>query len=103
MAPIIADAEPARCPWLAIAKAIALGLSKPIDVMNAKKQSISSGRESNCNTAELNPRREATKGIQITCFNTFSGPYRVARFALIDRKSTRLNSSHVRISYAVFC
>src|SRR3989442_14678297 len=23
--------------------------------------------------------------------------------ALIDRKSTRLNSSHVRISYAVFC
>src|SRR6266498_4812074 len=26
------------------------------------------------------------------------GPYRAA-----DRKSTRLNSSHVRISYAVFC
>src|SRR3989442_8705109 len=25
------------------------------------------------------------------------------RFAQIDRKSTRLNSSHVRISYAVFC
>src|SRR5690554_7231702 len=24
-------------------------------------------------------------------------------FSLIDRKSTRLNSSHVRISYAVFC
>src|SRR3989442_6770316 len=24
-------------------------------------------------------------------------------FTLIDRKSTRLNSSHVRISYAVFC
>src|SRR5690554_7185608 len=23
--------------------------------------------------------------------------------ALLDRKSTRLNSSHVRISYAVFC
>src|SRR3989442_3952381 len=23
--------------------------------------------------------------------------------AIIDRKSTRLNSSHVRISYAVFC
>src|SRR5690554_7773819 len=28
-------------------------------------------------------------------FNNFSSP--------IDRKSTRLNSSHVRISYAVFC
>src|SRR5690625_5447623 len=25
------------------------------------------------------------------------------RFSLIDRKSTRLNSSHVAISYAVFC
>src|SRR3989442_7096885 len=27
-------------------------------------------------------------------------PFEVAR---LDRKSTRLNSSHVRISYAVFC
>src|SRR3989442_10791757 len=26
-----------------------------------------------------------------------------AQFESIDRKSTRLNSSHVRISYAVFC
>src|SRR5690554_7192236 len=25
------------------------------------------------------------------------------RWILLDRKSTRLNSSHVRISYAVFC
>src|SRR5690554_342696 len=25
------------------------------------------------------------------------------KFILLDRKSTRLNSSHVRISYAVFC
>src|SRR3989442_556340 len=28
---------------------------------------------------------------------------RVRVFLLADRKSTRLNSSHVRISYAVFC
>src|SRR5690606_40288652 len=28
---------------------------------------------------------------------------RVARVRGIDRKSTRLNSSHVKISYAVFC
>src|SRR3712207_8617859 len=27
----------------------------------------------------------------------------VAMFKLIDRKSTRLNSSHANISYAVFC
>src|SRR3989442_5877395 len=26
-----------------------------------------------------------------------------AQLKLLDRKSTRLNSSHVRISYAVFC
>src|SRR5690606_41301397 len=28
---------------------------------------------------------------------------RIARRIQIDRKSTRLNSSHVKISYAVFC
>src|SRR5690554_7266106 len=28
---------------------------------------------------------------------------RTVRIRSIDRKSTRLNSSHVRISYAVFC
>src|SRR5690606_40490774 len=28
---------------------------------------------------------------------------RPGRFLLTDRKSTRLNSSHVKISYAVFC
>src|SRR5256885_9997624 len=28
---------------------------------------------------------------------------RLAGFVLIDRKSTRLNSSHLVISYAVFC
>src|SRR5690554_7040966 len=35
-----------------------------------------------------------------------SGAYQIyfpSRFVLGDRKSTRLNSSHVRISYAVFC
>src|SRR3989442_8937521 len=29
--------------------------------------------------------------------------FRLFTHFLIDRKSTRLNSSHVRISYAVFC
>src|SRR5690554_7852697 len=33
-----------------------------------------------------------------------AGSYRAAQEAMrLDRKSTRLNSSHVRISYAVFC
>src|SRR5258707_11047738 len=30
-------------------------------------------------------------------------PTKVVRVALQDRKSTRLNSSHANISYAVFC
>src|SRR3712207_8836891 len=30
-------------------------------------------------------------------------PGRGARLELLDRKSTRLNSSHANISYAVFC
>src|SRR5207302_2658304 len=31
------------------------------------------------------------------------GYFKYADFLLSDRKSTRLNSSHVKISYAVFC
>src|SRR5690349_24109006 len=32
-----------------------------------------------------------------------AGKARLIQLVLIDRKSTRLNSSHVEISYAVFC
>src|SRR5207249_8351089 len=43
-----------------------------------------------------------------TDFDTASHPKKTTRAAIIergwtDRKSTRLNSSHVSISYAVFC
>src|SRR5690242_21242189 len=31
------------------------------------------------------------------------GPVELSRHAIADRKSTRLNSSHMSISYAVFC
>src|SRR5436305_6788159 len=37
-------------------------------------------------------------GFEVTFLGPEDGPYFEA-----DRKSTRLNSSHVRISYAVFC
>src|SRR5690349_24044138 len=33
----------------------------------------------------------------------FERPFTVKAAAPVDRKSTRLNSSHVEISYAVFC
>src|SRR5205814_7980644 len=31
------------------------------------------------------------------------GPHMLQKCAVLDRKSTRLNSSHLGISYAVFC
>src|SRR5207253_8891720 len=42
-------------------------------------------------------RREAARAIHLSNLyhNAYQGP--------LDRKSTRLNSSHVAISYAVFC
>src|SRR3989442_7105691 len=36
-------------------------------------------------------------------FQSFAHFLRVGERTMADRKSTRLNSSHVRISYAVFC
>src|SRR3989442_5251359 len=42
----------------------------------------------------------ATKGAIDTLVKHFAS---VSIAPLVDRKSTRLNSSHVRISYAVFC
>src|SRR5690554_7735893 len=42
--------------------------------------------------------------IELSSSSLMAFPVIVARYWLpIDRKSTRLNSSHVRISYAVFC
>src|SRR5690554_7757741 len=34
---------------------------------------------------------------------TLSAGFTAISLGILDRKSTRLNSSHVRISYAVFC
>src|SRR5690625_6077296 len=41
--------------------------------------------------------------ITMSAFQTGVGNNLVSLVAAIDRKSTRLNSSHVAISYAVFC
>src|SRR5690606_40795138 len=46
--------------------------------------------------------RGAVPGSRMSHFETLKTPYRT-RIKLGDRKSTRLNSSHVKISYAVFC
>src|SRR3712207_8208751 len=43
------------------------------------------------------------KGITIGTITGFDGTYSIVVPSKKDRKSTRLNSSHANISYAVFC
>src|SRR5690606_41127692 len=46
-------------------------------------------------------KRKNIASIQATVMSGITGA--TARVSHLDRKSTRLNSSHVKISYAVFC
>src|SRR5439155_24102049 len=51
-------------------------------------------------------RRECSLGIglaQAAAISDLTGELRLGKRHRTDRKSTRLNSSHVAISYAVFC
>src|SRR5690606_40225938 len=41
--------------------------------------------------------------LSLFCLSSFANTITQVRVPLRDRKSTRLNSSHVKISYAVFC
>src|SRR5437773_4363825 len=47
-------------------------------------------------------KRNRCAGIQVRPMREFSDPA-TDRWVFRDRKSTRLNSSHITISYAVFC
>src|SRR6266511_4711722 len=47
--------------------------------------------------------RSRPSGISLPSSRRASRSSRLARLRATDRKSTRLNSSHVKISYAVFC
>src|SRR2546430_12942282 len=50
------------------------------------------------------PRRGRRCRLQLGIGPLFTGfPVVIHLFAKLDRKSTRLNSSHSQISYAVFC
>src|SRR5690554_7380691 len=53
--------------------------------------------------ATRDPARYEFKERKCRTIETLVGPVEVERRYYRDRKSTRLNSSHVRISYAVFC
>src|SRR3712207_8934108 len=52
----------------------------------------------------LSPRQRPALSRSKGCFHRPKGPLSQGRhWPLLDRKSTRLNSSHANISYAVFC
>src|SRR3712207_7066418 len=56
---------------------------------------------SSCHSADPNPNGRLT----VTFFSFAGSPLPIVflHFISLDRKSTRLNSSHANISYAVFC
>src|SRR5690606_39810975 len=63
---------------------------------------------SNINSSPTNSPSDSSESFATnTCSSGFSGPSGTTPLSTYstheDRKSTRLNSSHVKISYAVFC
>src|SRR5258705_8193007 len=51
----------------------------------------------------LQPLLNLTAAQLAPAFNALSGEVHASTVGVLDRKSTRLNSSHLGISYAVFC
>src|SRR5690554_7648896 len=54
-------------------------------------------------TSHLLALEYLTRSLVLTNGTRSTAGQRVTVSSVLDRKSTRLNSSHVRISYAVFC
>src|SRR3712207_8524731 len=63
---------------------------------------LAAGQRPRCLTAALGQSREAGQNGFDALRERWGGPQAPERPAQ-DRKSTRLNSSHANISYAVFC
>ena len=61
------------------------------------------GLDNNPSQFELANMKELAEQIFEPLREWVSGPIRINSFYRGDRKSTRLNSSHLVISYAVFC
>src|SRR3712207_7449843 len=53
--------------------------------------------------AEWSKRLSTDVAVRHDSFSAFADATTLRALALLDRKSTRLNSSHANISYAVFC
>src|SRR2546430_7513856 len=72
--------------------------ARGVDEAHATQVDDDRGRAVVDEAAELVPERGHRRDVDLT----LCGQDRVSR-QLLDRKSTRLNSSHSQISYAVFC
>src|SRR2546430_9403000 len=75
--------------------------------MQRQEREKESGVPVSCNWAlgklyELLPREKKSPGMNAESA-ALQGNIEAATLAIGDRKSTRLNSSHSQISYAVFC
>src|SRR5256885_12372147 len=74
-------------------------------VGRARMQRDQTKRQVGVNLALRDRRERSTAGCKVHRIAKLAGNHNVARAnrLLLDRKSTRLNSSHLVISYAVFC
>src|SRR5699024_11243757 len=72
-----------------------IAYSSPISVLETDGEETMENKLRNA--YQKNEQNEIYRG------TTLVGPHRDDLLFFIDRKSTRLNSSHVSISYAVFC
>src|SRR5690625_6705715 len=82
-------------------------LSSPTRRSSDLQYGLNYGRGVKAIAEELGLTIEDTEGLIQGIFDTYPGlkewQDKVKRAVVEDRKSTRLNSSHVAISYAVFC
>src|SRR5206468_10870233 len=80
-------------------------LQPPADRRSAPARSCSTWRRCASTVNQLTPRQGSV--LALNPFTGSLGTGEVVTFtngaSLVDRKSTRLNSSHDQISYAVFC
>src|SRR5437773_504322 len=96
-----------------------LASSKPTERMGQESASFRSQPQEearrkssgcvSCHTSTDEPTMHPTKTVHLGCIDCHGGnasvtiPPGTAPHSPTDRKSTRLNSSHITISYAVFC
>src|SRR3989454_3943496 len=76
-------------------------LFRSVTALNNRKAEISSGQQIPVTTPQTGAG--GTGGVLVFTTTFVSVPLRLEVTPQIDRKSTRLNSSHLVISYAVFC